>query len=332
MLRSIPIPVDGTTEELGNLNVMLLDVEDYARAEECGECLSRIIPYDPLTLHELGYTKYMLGKNQEAADLYRRIVEMDPHDTVASWYLAAAQAEPDPKKGGKGWTVQYDVPYRVAVERLRLIGDVFAKGPEFLKKRWTEDGEYRDLVAWALFSPLAPDKHGILTILAVVADAEAERLLREFLLRSDQSDENKQIAFGALHTYDGAEPNAMFYNGLWQFGEVIHATLPADLPKAYMKVFQRLSRCAEAISCPERTAELSQRAFYFFVLAQQGNYRRISPTQEDAFVAAFVCMAIHFQEQDIREEDLCEAYDITARRLNNALKIIFATLEEGNRK
>ena len=332
MLRSIPIPVDGTTEELGNLNVMLLDVEDYARAEECGECLSRIIPYDPLTLHELGYTKYMLGKNQEAADLYRRIVEMDPHDTVAGWYLAAAQAEPDPKKGGKGWTVQYDVPYRVAVERLRLIGDVFAKGPEFLKKRWTEDGEYRDLVAWALFSPLAPDKHGILTILAVVADAEAERLLREFLLRSDQSDENKQIAFGALHTYDGAEPNAMFYNGLWQFGEVIHATLPADLPKAYMKVFQRLSRCAEAISCPERTAELSQRAFYFFVLAQQGNYRRISPTQEDAFVAAFVCMAIHFQEQDIREEDLCEAYDITARRLNNALKIIFATLEEGNRK
>ena len=187
-------------------------------------------------------------------------------------------------------------------------------------------------MAWALFSPLAPDKHGILTILAVVADAEAERLLREFLLRSDQSDENKQIAFGALHTYDGAEPNAMFYNGLWQFGEVIHATLPADLPKAYMKVFQRLSRCAEAISCPERTAELSQRAFYFFVLAQQGNYRRISPTQEDAFVAAFVCMAIHFQEQDIREEDLCEAYDITARRLNNALKIIFATLEEGNRK
>ena len=124
----------------------------------------------------------------------------------------------------------------------------------------------------------------------------------------------------------------MFYNGLWQFGEVIHATLPEDLPKAYMKVFQRLSRCAEDVPCPEKTAELAQRAFYFFTLAQKGRYRRISPTQEDAFVAAFVCMAVHFQEQDIREEDLCEAYDITARRLNNALKIIFATLEEGSRK
>ncbi len=331
MLDSIPIPEDGTTEELGNLNVMLLELEDYARAEECGECLYKIIPYDPLTIHELGYTKYKLGKAREAADLYRRIVEMDPHDTVAAWYLAAAQMEPDPQKGGKGWTVQYDVPYRVAVERLRHLGDAFAKGPDSLKKRWAEDAEFRDLVIWALTSPLAPDKHGIITILAVAGDGEAERLLREFLLRTDQSDENKQIAFGALHTYDGAEPYAMFYNGFWQFGEVIHATLPEDLPKAYLSVFQRLARCAEQIDCPEKTAELAQRAFYFFVLAQRGKYHRISPTQEDAFTAAFVCMAIHFQDQNIREEDLCEAYDITVRRLNNALKIIFSTLEEGSK-
>ena len=332
MLNSIPIPEDGTTEELGNLNVMLLELEDYPRAEACGECLLKLIPYDPMTLHELGYTKYMLGKAREAADLYRRIVEMDPHDTVAAWYLDAAQAEPDPKKGGKGWTVQYDVPYRIAVERLRRMGEAFAKGPEALKHRWAENGDFRDLVAWALFSPLAPDKHGIITILAVAADREAEELLRAFLLRADQSDESKQLAFGALHTYGGAEPHAMFYNGLWQFGEVIHATLPEDLPKAYMKVFQRLARCAEQIPCPEKTAELAQRAFYFFVLAQKGRYRRISPTQVDAFVAAFVCMAVHFQEQDIREEDLCEAFDITARRLNNALKIIFTTLEEGSRE
>lgn len=124
----------------------------------------------------------------------------------------------------------------------------------------------------------------------------------------------------------------MFYNGLWQFGEVIHATLPADLPRAYLKVFQRLARCAEEIACPDRTAELAQRAFYYFVLAQKGVYRRISPTQEDAFTAAFVCMAIRFQEQQISEVELCEAYDITARRLNNALKIIFTTLEAGSRE
>ena len=300
VLASVPIPVDGTTEELGNLNVMLLEVGDYARAEECGECLYSIIPYDTLTIHELGYTKYMLGMAGEAADLYRKIVEMDPHDTVAAWYLTAAQSEPDPKRGGKGWTIQYDVPYRVAVERLRKIGDVFAKGPDALRERWAEDEAFRDLVNWALCSPLAPDKHGILTILAVVADRAAERMLRAFLLRTDQNDEDKQLAFGALHTYEGAEPNAMFYNGFWQFGEVIHATLPADLPKPYMKIFQRLARCAEQIDCPEKTAELAQRAFYFFVLSQRGRYRRISPTQEDAFTAAFVCMAIHFQEQDIR--------------------------------
>ena len=124
----------------------------------------------------------------------------------------------------------------------------------------------------------------------------------------------------------------MFYNGLWQFGEVIHATLPADLPKPYMKILQRLSRCAEEFDCPEKTAEFAQRAFYYFVLAQKGKYRRISPTQEDAFTAAFVCMAVHFLEQQISEEALCEAFDITARRLNNALKMIFTTLEEGSRE
>ena len=34
----------------------------------------------------------------------------------------------------------------------------------------------------------------------------------------------------------------------------------------------------------------------------------------------------------ITEEALCEAFDITARRLNNALKMIFTTLEEGSRE
>jgi hypothetical protein len=43
-------------------------------------------------------------------------------------------------------------------------------------------------------------------------------------------------------------------------------------------------------------------------------------------------MAVHFLEQQITEEALCEAFDITARRLNNALKMIFTTLEEGSRE
>ncbi|MBQ3652255.1 MAG: hypothetical protein IJR78_02170 [Clostridia bacterium] len=332
MLDSIPIPADGTTEELGNLNVMLLELGDLVRAESCGECLAGLMPYDSLVLHELGYTKYMLGKTSEAIDIYRRILEMDPHDTVAAWYLAAAQEEPDPKKGGKGWTVQYDVPYRVAVERLRKLGEAYGKGPDAIAKRWAEDASFRELVEWALYSPYSPAKQGVITILAAAGDREAERLLRDFLLRTDQADDNKQIAFGALHMFDGAEPYAMFYDGLWQYGEFRQATLPPDLPKAYRAVFQRLTRCAEEIECGERTSEFAQRAFYYFVLSQKGKYRRISPLQEDAFVAAFVFMAIHAQKQQIGEEVLCDAYSITTRRLNNALKVIFAALEEGSRE
>ena len=332
MLDSIPIPVDGTTEELGNLNVMLLELEDFARAETCGEYLAGLMPYDPLVLHELGYAKYMLGKASEAADLYRRILEMDPHDTVAAWYLSAAQAEPDPKKGSKGWTAQYDVPYRIAAERLRKIGDAYGEGPDAVAKRWAADGAFRDLVEWALYSPFCPSKQGVITILATAGDRAAEQMLRDFLLRTDQADENKQIAFGALHMFDGAEPYALFYDGLWQYGEFRQATLPSDLPKAYRQVFQRLTRCGEEIECGERTAEFAQRAFYYFALSQRGNYRRISPLQEDAFVAAFVFMAIHAQKQQISEEALCDVYAITTRRLNNALKVIFSVLEEGSKE
>lgn len=332
MLDSIPIPLDGTTEEMGNLNVMLLELEDYERAETCGEAMAKIMPYDPLVLHELAYAKYMLGKAEEAADLYRQILEMDAHDTVAAWYLAAAQAEPDPKKGGKGWTIQYDVPYRVAVERVRKLGEAFAKGPDALAQRWKEDAGLRDLVEWALYSPFAPSKQGVLTMLTAAGDREAERMLREFLLRTDQSDDNKQLAFGALHMFEDGEPYALFYNGLWQYGEIRQATLPEDLPKAYLEVFHRLTRCREQVDCPEKTSEFAQRAFYYFALAQKGTYRRISFQQVDAFTAAFVFMAVHAQKQQIGEEELCEAYAISTRRLNNALKMIFAALEKGSRE
>lgn len=328
MLSTVPIPEDGDTEALGNLLVMLLELEEFPRAEEAAEVMAQMLPYDSIVLHELGYAKYRLGKIEEAKEIYRELQQIDPGDTVAGYYLEQLKLEPDPEKGKGNWIINYDVPYKEAFRRIRKLGEYFGGGIEDTKKRWAEDGEFRDLLTWALYSPLSQTKQAIFTLLGAIGDSRAESIVRDYLLRMDQSDENKQRAFAALQLMEGKEPYALYYNGVWQYGALRPASLPEDLPISYQAIFHELSQCEEQYSLSEGTAEVAQRIFYYYVVTRQGDYPRLNRLQETAMAAAFVLMALHAQKQETTPEEVCGLFGVSMRRLNNALRRIFQTLEK----
>ncbi|MBQ7278054.1 MAG: tetratricopeptide repeat protein [Clostridia bacterium] len=328
LVRSISIPTDGSTEELGTLCLLLLELHEFERAEEACEAMYSLLPYDTLVIHQLAVSKVMLGKKEEARALYQKNAAMDPHDTVAAWYLEQLENQTDERKLKRCFNEYYDINYQEFLRRTKAIDKVFLQGPEAIVTAWEEEQAFRDLVIWCLHSPYIRPKQLPLTVLVMAGDQRAEQAIRDFLLRTDQADEDKAGAFAALQTFEGAEPYAMFFNGTWQYGPVRQTVLPSNLPAAYGKVFVLLSKCQQELPLPPKTVDYAQRAFYYFITAQEGKYRRLTAAQGQAMAAAFVVLAVQAQEEQPDIEAVCRVYAVTLRRLDNAMGLIFSVLGE----
>ena len=74
-------------EELHSVAVLQLDLEKYEDAEKTLAILLQMLPYDENVLHKTGYARYMSGDAEGAKACYHKLLRIDPHDTVAKYYL-----------------------------------------------------------------------------------------------------------------------------------------------------------------------------------------------------------------------------------------------------
>lgn len=335
MMDSIPLPEGGSTEELGTMCAMLLEIGDYERAEKCAGMLTEQIPYDTLSLHEEAFAKAMLGKWEEACERYTTLVCLDPQDPVAYYYLGVLHlhgAEGDPERLRRYFSTNYDVPYEEAIRRFNDLKKFVLEKPEELKEAWQTNEILQDAVRWALYSPLFQMKNPIFAMLGALGDVSAHELLADFLLRMDQSDQDKQMAIAALKEMGDEGPYTMYYEGAWRYGMVKTVTLPEDLPLSYRDLFEDLGGIEQTYGLPEGTEELAKRFFYHYVNNLQGEYPRMNREQRQAMLAALAAMALHLiNQKEYDTEDMAGRFDVSLRRLHNALKRLLdsvANMEE----
>ncbi len=329
MMDSIPIPQCADTEVLGNMCAMLLEVKDYKRAEECAGMLTELLPYDPLSLHEEAVAKYMLGKEEEALARYDKILSIDPEDTVAAYYRTLVEHSNGKTAGRSHISTNYDVPYGEAFKRFERLKGYLEKGPQATKQAWEEEKPFHDLLCWAVYSPLFQAKKAVFSVLGILGDPEAERVCRDFLLRQDQSDADKQLAIGALKNLGSEGPYSLYYEGMWRYGAVQTLSLPADLPGSYRDLFEELEGLSQRYALPARTEEVARRLFYHYVQALEGDYPRMNREQRMAMEAALTAMSLHAMEQKYDPEQVCGLFGVTMRRMQNALNRLVAAIDTG---
>lgn len=336
--KKILIDEDCSPEELGYVAPILIEIGEYQRAQKALELLRGSMPYDIEMLHQLAFCCYMQGRKQEAEAIYDELVARDESDTVASYYKKHIRedSESDFKRS---WSVNYDVPIREAVLRQRRIRDVATAGVEAIRHTWENDPEFRAILKWALFSPLSPSIRGAAKMLSVVGTAEAERTLRAFLIRFDQSDEDKQFVFGMLLGMEAQPPFSLYYQGDWQYGIVRPMRMPDSLPVSYDAIlgmindFERTMRedvRYRNINVPKELKDVTSRIFFFYISCfPDGKLPHITRAQEDAMAAAFILMGYGaLNDPNIKPDVLMKHFDVTDRRLENALKRIFMTIQK----
>ena len=336
--KKILIDEDCSPEELGYAAPILMEIGQYARAERALELLRDALPFDVEMLHQLAFCRYVQGKKREAEAIYDDLVLRNENDSVAAYYKKHIRedSEADFKRS---WSINYDVPVREAVVRQRRIRDVATAGVEAIRQTWENDREFRSILKWALTSPLSPSVRGAAKMLSVLGSSEAERELRAFLIRFDQSDEDKQFVFGLLLGMEAKPPFSLYYQGEWQYGIVRPMRLPQRLPVSYDSILGMIVDFEKTlhddiryrgIKVNEQLSDVTSRIFFFYLSCfRDERYPQITRKQEDAFAAAFLLMGLGaLNDVSIKPDVLMNLFDVSERRLENALKRIFMTMHK----
>ncbi len=306
-------------EELHSVAVLQLDLDRFADAEKTLSQLLRVMPYDENVLHKSGYARFMQGDADGAKQYYQKLLRIDPHDTVAKYYLNQCKhADGAQKRTNAKWIIPYQVPFGEAFRRLNQINRMIALPHEELYRIWTEDAAFRDQLVWATTLSDMRVKKSMLSLVFTFGDERSERILREFLLRTDQPDELKRAVFGMLKHLEAKEPYMAYLNGRWIKGRVNMLELDYRMPASYESVMQLIMQYMLG-NCREECSMEAANIFKRYIDSLQRKFPRISAAQEISMAAALELLARRSCGETVTEEEIGSVYRVTRSRLRNAI-------------
>lgn len=325
-LARIILSSDMSTEELIHSASMLIELKQYKRAAEALGYLLRILPYDRLALHQSALCKYMLDDRDGAGEVYQKLLDMDEHDTVADYYLnAVRKRDPFLKKRIMS---SYEVPIVEVGRRLKYLRSILSEEDDKLQACWAEDMEFRKMVKWSLFSALSPMRDKLIQFLGYIKDEEAQYLLRDYLLRMDQADSFKTDAIDALHATGFKGTFGVYIAGKWQLSYMESLIIPESMPSSFERILNYIVSAPELIKMPKNTSQIAAKIFFYYYNSLGDNIKPVTSNQIQAMGAAFILMSLHAQQDPMTADELCEIFNISMRRLNNALTKIFTALDK----
>lgn len=306
-------------EELHNLSIMELSLGQYESAERTLKRLQQILPFDENVLHKLGYCHYMQDNTEEAQKQYKRLLTIDPGDTVAKYYLEqCSRSLPGNRKVSAKWSIAYQVPFPEVFRRLTQINKYLSLSEQELLRLWQEDSHFSDMLDWALTLPEHRVKKSVLSLIYTFGDAKAERTLRAFLLYTSQPDYLKRAVFGMLKHLGAQEPYAAYLNGQWIQGRVNMLEVPYKLPACYEAVTQYLVQCMVGVRSDECVSAAAH-IYRKYLDSLETHFPRISEMQAASLAAALEYCACIACGVDAQEEEIIAAYRISNTRFRNAL-------------
>ena len=306
-------------EEMHSVAVLQLDLDRFSDAEKTLSQLLILMPYDENVLHKSAYARFMQGDVEGAKAYYQKLLRIDPHDTIAKYYLTQCKhTEGTAKRATSKWIIPYQVPFAETFRRLNHINRSLALPHDELYRLWSQDGAFRDLLVWAITLSDMRVKKSMLSLVFTFGDALSERILREFLLRTDQPDELKRAVFGMLKHLDAREPYMAYLNGRWIKGRVSLMEIDVKLPAAYESVMQLLMQYMLG-NCREECATEAAHIFKRYVESLKQKFPRISAAQEISLAAALEYLGRLSCGDTVTQDEISEIYRVTKSRLKNAI-------------
>lgn len=161
------------------------EMEMHAAAAEAIRIALRETPHDKTLLHMRAVALKKCGREDASlCAFWQRILRIDPEDSIAAYYLVAANENRLEECGAE---YVYQVPQSEYRRRLAWIADTLGEGMEAVAQRCKNDRDFRSVLEWAVMTGEESCGRAAIMILASVEDAHCESIVRELLYRGDVS-------------------------------------------------------------------------------------------------------------------------------------------------
>ena len=311
--------------EMRMLIFTMFEAGMYEAARTAAQEALAEMPCDRQLLHAMAAIALRLGEGAEsAAQYWKRIVRIDPEDTIAAFYCRAAQ---DGTLDATEVSCEYQVPRKEVMARYiaiseKLSGDLFS-----VCNIWQEDAEFRSLVSWCLMGGERRFHEAAVTLLASIDDPRAESQLREYLMRPD-SGFDMTIRAAAMYRMRGGDAGRILppyidsEDGITPDGEDVLDTMGVGHRQLVMLASEVLER-SYGVDAYDRLALMWDM------------YRRSRRTRMDPLVrtetAAAALAYCYLEKESVkpRLERLAVQYRCNIRQLRFFIRHLSATLEKG---
>jgi tetratricopeptide (TPR) repeat protein len=161
---------------------------------------------DATVYHYAAVASFNLKKFQTAVNYWRQAEKLDQDSTIAKFYLSHIDRWVADQDHVPVLSYHYHMPFE---EQFRML----QKSPGFIPDMVKKDPLIRSSFFWALRHADDDLKLQVIQALGFIGDLEVEQVLREFLLRPEETDYLKKMSLFVLRHMGASEPFAVLLGG-----------------------------------------------------------------------------------------------------------------------
>ena len=313
-------------EELSRLSMTLLELGLHEGACAHIKKLLKERPYDQKTLHQYGVCLYHLGRYRMAEDAWGRILRIEPHNTIAQYYINEARRVNEGGTPQKELHAHFQVPYEELLRRIQYLNRCVKLPHEKALELWQSGDELYDTLLWGLELTDNTIKRAMLSFAAGIGGEKSEKLLRDFILRRNHPDEIKREAFAMLKRMGAGEPYIAYMGkNIVEVRVNIFEGYGEELPKEYKQAIEIAIRMIREIHGDE-CVRLAISIWEKFVAKQKKGYAQIRSAH--SWAAALEYIACKQLGIKVSKAQLCYRYETSIARVNSAYNKLEAALKD----
>lgn len=271
---------------------------------------------DIYILHYAAVAAYNTQRWEAAESLWHKVSRLDPSEHVASYYLKQIQQHREGEQATAKASYHYQVP------QLDSFSFDFMEDPSMeINQAMKNNPLLRSSLLWALRFGDKESKLQVIQAFEHIADQEVEDALRSFLLNSAEDDYLKKVAIFVLRKMGAAEPyEAIIEEQRRKIAFQLHPTLPVWQDK-----WQQVAECLNN-HMQERYDVIEQQEAQALWVDYLGKVYPNVPVirKQEAWAASLEYMVARRHNYAVTQEEVAARYGVSIASLSRNYKLLAA--------
>lgn len=286
----------------------------------------KLKPFNKKILHYLAVACFNLGSVNNALEYWEDILKIDPLNIVATHYKTHALNIINGKKHTRRLNYNYQVPYEDVMARIKRIKELIDMDIAILKKKWVEDSDFYYLILWGLEYRDKNIKKAMLNFVASMDDKKAECVIRDFVLRKNETDELKKEAFTLLKQMGAQEPYLAYIDdNIVEVRVNIYDKPKGNMPKSYRAVMDYLIETMHGRLNEDYIKEAIE---VWEKYIKSLNKRLPAIQNKQAWAAAIEYYVLKTNKYKITKKEITDFYVVNGQAFNTAYKKLVEKIED----